>query len=127
MYGRRRGGGDERIGARRKEERQRIKRSVETSGVSRLHGFVEPPCYYTDYIFKCAYSGCFPPTLPPGSFFASHLSSFTALQATSTIRHILSIFFLCLYGFYDTFVALSPTVPYFKKPSPAPLSFSDAV
>lgn len=89
----------------KRRERQRIKRSVETSGVSRLHGFVEPPCYYTDYIFKCAYSGCSPLTLLPGSFFASRFSSFTA-PATSTIRHVLSIF-LHLYGFYDTFVALS--------------------
>lgn len=63
----------------KKREKQRIKRSVETSSISRLHGFVEPPCYYTDYIFKCAYSGCFLPTLPlsspPVSSLVFHCSS----------------------------------------------------
>lgn len=114
----------ERIGARRKEERQRIKRSVETSGISRLHGFVEPPCYYTDYIFKCAYpvagerercsaSILVPATLPSPSP-PSSSSSFSA-PATSTIRRILSIFSR-LHGFYDTFVACSPMTTYFKKP-----------
>lgn len=88
-----------------KKERQRIKRSVEMSGFSRLHGFVEPPCYYTDYIFKCAYPGCvLSPTLPVLSS-PPFLSRLTMLRQRPTIRRVLSIFSR-LHGFYDTFVAV---------------------
>lgn len=114
----------ERIGTRRKEEeRRRIKRSAETSGVSRLHGFVEPPCYYTDYIFKCAYSGCSSPTLPAGSFFPpSRLSSFTA-AATSTIRHVLSIFF-CVSTDFMTLSSLFLPRCHISRNPPQPLYLS---
>lgn len=86
----------------KKREKQRIKRSVETSGVSRLHGFAESPCYYTDYIFKCAYSGCSPLTLPPSSFFASRLSSFTLLQ-----QHLRSDMFYLFFCVSTDFMTLS--------------------
>lgn len=91
-----------------RREWQRIKRSVETSGVSRLHGFVEPPCYYTDYIFKCAYPGC---VLSLSRLFRSFLRislSLAVFRQHLRIRHVLSIFSRP-HGFYDTFVTVSLT------------------
>lgn len=104
-----------------------IKRSVETSGVPRLHRFAEPPCYYTDYIFKCAYPECalsfslsiflflflYQPSMPSLRLLFSSLST----PPTFAIRHVLSIFSR-LRGFYDTFDASSPATAYFKKPPP---------
>lgn len=134
MYVRRYRGGRRRSGLVLGEKKRGngIKRSVETSGVPRLHRFAEPPCYYTDYIFKCAYPECalsfslsiflFPflflyepsrPSLrlPPLRLLFSSLST----PPTFAIRHVLSIFSR-LRGFYDTFDASSPATAYFKKP-----------
>lgn len=101
-----------------------IKRSVETSGVPRLHRFAEPPCYYTDYIFKCAYPECalslslflfffFPfsfSTNPPGLLFVYPLCV-SCSRPSVLRRHSRSDMFYLFFRVSADFMTLSTPLP----------------